>query len=277
MSLSKREFRRYMLESFTDPVVLFGNFVFYTLIGLLLAFCYMDDTADKKAVEGFFRLFKYASFAQSAFGSVTNCTRLNEPRLYLLKLNKQRPVNASDTIRNISILSFCSMLFRIFITFWYSLMIYPISGLRGGVERFLVFWLTLFCQTMATMQFNFIISAATSDPSYQMQYASIGFIVVILFSGGYYQEADVSWILRWIQYLSASYYARCALANNEYYDVEISPTLDGNYVLEQKRAIGLGLWGSIGALMGLAAVFFVIAQIVIYFNIKNNIRKLSSQ
>lgn len=107
----------------------------------------------------------------------------------------------------------------------------------------------------------------------QMFAASVTFMTIILFSGGYYQESSVSWILRWIQYISPSYYARCALANNQYYGVQINTNLSGNQVLKEKHAFGLGLWGSIGALMGLFAIFFVISHIVFCFNIKKNLAK----
>ncbi len=126
MSLWKREFRKYILEAFIDPVVLFGNFIFYTSIGLLLAFSFPADTADRKGVEDFFKLFKFTSFAQSAYGMVTNSIRLNEPRNYLVNLSQKQAVGASDTFRNLNLITFTSFLFRIFITFWYSLMIYPI-------------------------------------------------------------------------------------------------------------------------------------------------------
>ncbi len=106
--------------------------------------------------------------------------------------------------------------------------------------------------------------------------ASITFMTIILFSGGYYLESSVSWILRWMQYISPSYYARCALANNQFYGVQVNPDLSGNVVLDEKRALGLGLWGSIGALMGLFVIFFILAQIVFYFNIRNNtLRKIN--
>lgn len=97
---------------------------------------------------------------------------------------------------------------------------------------------------------------------------------VILFSGGYYLESSVTWILRWLQYISASYYGRCALANNQYDDYIINPTLDGDEVLKDKFAVGLGLWGSIGALMGLIVIFFVCSLIIFHYNIKQNINRI---
>lgn len=164
MSIWWRDFCRYLLEAFVEPVNLFGNFLFYTTVGLLLAFAYGDDTDNTKEVESFFLLFKFASFAQSAFGSVNNCTRLNNPRIHLLRLSAIKSVGFLDVFRTVQLIAFTSALFRIFITFWYSILVYPIAGLRGGVNHFLVYWLTLYCQTLATMTINFTISASTSRP-----------------------------------------------------------------------------------------------------------------
>lgn len=110
-----------------------------------------------------------------------------------------------------------------------------------------------------------------------MVLASISFMTIILFSGGYYFESSVTWILRWAQYISPSYYARCAMANNEYYGEQINPSLSGDEVLRLKHATGLGLWGSIGALLGLFAIFFTIAHIIFYFDIKKRVsRKINN-
>ena len=101
-----------------------------------------------------------------------------------------------------------------------------------------------------------------------MKNASLAFIVCILFSGGYYTETSVTWILRWIQYLSPSYYGRSALANNEYDNYNVNDQLSGEYVLDKKHANGIGLWGSIGALMGLFVLFYIITNLIFIFNLR---------
>lgn len=120
------EFKKYLLEAFTDRITLFGNFLFYTKIGLILAFCYCSDTDDWKGVEDYFKLFKYVSFAQTAFGLINNCARLNQPRIYLRSISTKSELKVFDVLRNVFLVTFTSGLFRIFITFWYSIMVYPI-------------------------------------------------------------------------------------------------------------------------------------------------------
>lgn len=126
MSIWLIEFHNYLIEAFLDPATLFGNFVYYTIIGLLLAFTSCNDTEDTKQVEDDFRLFKYVSFAQTAFGLINNSSRLNEPRKYLIAMGIKNGLHSSDIIRNTLLITFSSGLFRIFISFWYSLMVYPI-------------------------------------------------------------------------------------------------------------------------------------------------------
>lgn len=126
MSIWRHEFHDYLIHAFLDPTTLFGNFIYYTTIGLLLAFSFGSGTDDLKEVEDYFKLFKYVSFAQTAFGLINNSSRLNVPRKYLQGISLRRKLNASDVTRNIFLITLTSGMFRIFITFWYSLMVYPI-------------------------------------------------------------------------------------------------------------------------------------------------------
>ena len=126
MSIWWTEFHDYLIDAFIEPNTLFGNFIYYTIIGLLLAFSFGNDTNDSKEVEDYFKLFKYVSFAQTAFGLVNNSSRLNTPRKYLQKISIKRGLTASDIYRNIFLITITSGMFRIFISFWYSLMVYPI-------------------------------------------------------------------------------------------------------------------------------------------------------
>lgn len=106
-----------------------------------------------------------------------------------------------------------------------------------------------------------------------MKNASVAFIVCILFSGGYYLETSVTWILRWIEYLSPSFYGRAALANNEYDNYNVNDQLSGDYVLDHKHARGLGIWGSIGALMGLFVLFYLTTNLIFIFNLRKFLKK----
>ena len=133
MSIWRTEFHNYLIDAFLDPNVLFGNFIYYTVIGLLLAFCYGQDTNDSYEVEDLFKLFKYVSFAQTGFGIINNCARLNQPRLYLIKISKSRNLSTSDILRNIFLITVTGGLFRIFISFWYSIIVYPI--VNGNNQR----------------------------------------------------------------------------------------------------------------------------------------------
>lgn len=126
MSLWKSELHNYLIDAFLDPVVLFGNFIYYTIIGLLLAFVSGSSTIELKQAQDDYALFKYVCFSQAAFGVINNCTRLNEPRKYLKALAIKNSLNSSDIWRNVFLITITSGLFRIFITFWYSLMVYPI-------------------------------------------------------------------------------------------------------------------------------------------------------
>ena len=126
MKIWRTEFHNYLIEAFLDPTSLFGNLIFYTVIGLISAFTYGNDEENLTGVNDYFQMFKFVSFAQTAFGMVTNCSRLNQPREYLIKISTKRNLKLSDIIRNLFLITITGGFFRIFITFWYSLMVYPI-------------------------------------------------------------------------------------------------------------------------------------------------------
>lgn len=85
-------------------------------------------------------------------------------------------------------------------------------------------------------------------------------------------ETSVTWILRWIEYISPSYYGRAALANNEYANFNVNDELTGDYILDSKQAHGLGLWGSIGALMGLFVLFYTTTNLIFIFNLRKSLK-----
>ena len=100
-------------------------------------------------------------------------------------------------------------------------------------------------------------------------------MVVILVSGGYYFIPSVTWILRWLEYLSPAFYNRNALANNQYANQSVN--VDGKTsddILESKNAHGLGLWGSIGALMGLFLLYFITTNLIFIFNLRKHLKKV---
>ncbi len=131
MSIWWKEFHDYLIDAFLDPTVLFGNFIYYTTVGLLLAFSFGNNTNDLKEVEDYFKLFKYVSFAQTAFGLINNSGRLNDPRKYLIKMAKtEKRLHVRDIMRNLFLVTITSGIFRIFISFWYSLMVYPIVNIN---------------------------------------------------------------------------------------------------------------------------------------------------
>lgn len=102
----------------------------------------------------------------------------------------------------------------------------------------------------------------------QIRMATIVFIVTILFSGGFYLESTTTWILKWIQYLSTSFYGRSALANNQFDDSNLNAAL--TFILDKgnKYDYDLGLWGSIGALMGMFIIFYIITNFIFIFNLR---------
>lgn len=85
-------------------------------------------------------------------------------------------------------------------------------------------------------------------------------------------ETSVTWILRWMEYISSSFYGRAAFANNQFAGYNVNDEILGQHVLDSKHANGLGLWGSIGALMGLFLLFYITTNIIFVFNLRKYLK-----
>lgn len=126
MSNWRKEFHDHLIDSFLDPNVLFGSFCFYTIIGLLIAFIFGTIDNNKIQALSYLDLFKTVSLSQTAFGLINGSSRLNVSREYYQLLSEKRPIVAFEIIKTLFFIIFTTCLFRIFITFWFSLMVYPI-------------------------------------------------------------------------------------------------------------------------------------------------------
>jgi hypothetical protein len=130
------------------------------------------------------------------------------------------------------------MLWRLFALFLYSIIIYTIVGLRGGVERFLVFYLALVMQTLANTALGLLLAAASRDRQRGMLLACSAFAFNILFSGTFYIVDTVTWVLRWLEFISASFYTAQMMSQNELSGRQQAETLLNNTVQYDQ----VGLW-----------------------------------
>lgn len=149
-----------------------------------------------------------------------------------------------------------SIPFRLIMVLLISLIMYPIIGLRGGVEHFLVFYLTLVLQEIAIVAMGMANGACCKSATLRGTMGALLINFNIIYGGAVYVATTVSWIIRWIQFLSVLYYSSIMISRNE-----IDPTSPDFDLLTIHDLNLLGIWGAMGGLMGLTAVYFAIGVI----------------
>lgn len=112
--------------------------------------------------------------------------------------------------------AFSILPFRLAMVSIFSLGIYYIIGLNPLASCYFIFWGIFLDLSFAAQALSLLIGAAVPDVQVA-QAAAPAVIVVFFIYGGYFANlANVSWILRWIEYISIIRYGFMALVQNEF-------------------------------------------------------------
>jgi ABC-type Na+ efflux pump permease subunit len=89
------------------------------------------------------------------------------------------------------------------------------------------------------------------------------FLTIFMFGGNQLQNRlDVSWIIRWFQYLSPVFYAYIALLRNELEGNEIQGILGDTFLIEFRARI-FSIWACAAILFGLGTVYFALGYLAL--------------
>lgn len=88
-----------------------------------------------------------------------------------------------------------------------SFIIYPIVSMRPGVAHFMLYQLGLLLQAAGNTALGMCCSAASGEATLSIWLAVLGVLFNYLFSSIAYSQDRVTWILRWLRFLSPSFYA----------------------------------------------------------------------
>ena len=163
---------------------------------------------------------------------------------------------------------FVSLLpFSLFLLLLFCIPLYFIAGLTMPFDRLLVFLVVLLALRLAAMAMGLFI--ASISPSLQISQIIGPLLIVIffIFGGNLANSNEITWILRWIQYISMIFYSYQALCQNEFdgnfYGVQndSNTLVPGSTYLELYGLDQVGIWGCFGAILGIGAVFWVAGYI----------------
>ena len=144
-----------------------------------------------------------------------------------------------------------------------SIPLYFIVGLTMPFDRLLVFLTILLALRFTSIGMGLFIAAISPTLQVSMIFGPLILVVFLLYGGNLANSNEITWILRWMQYISLIFYSYQALAQNEfdgnYYgvqndNVELVP---GSFYLDLYGLDQVGIWGCFGCLLGLGAAFLL--------------------
>jgi hypothetical protein len=153
-----------------------------------------------------------------------------------------------------------TMPFRWLMTTICSFIFYPIIGLRNGANYFLVFLLTQLVQELAAVTSGMLISAACTDPVVASTAGTMLLSFNSVFGGFSYNRNLVPWEVRWMEFLSLTYYSGVALSQNQ---LNGTP---GEALLVIRDLTLLSEWAAIGCLALLCVLNVVLGPLVLHWS-----------
>ncbi|KAG7264672.1 hypothetical protein CRUP_038846, partial [Coryphaenoides rupestris] len=163
----------------------------------------------------------------------------------------------------------------------FSLVVYFLIGLKGSMEAFCVFTLTVTLTSYTATAMTMAISADQSVVALANLFITICFVFMMIFSGLLVNLPSVMDWLAWLKYLSIPHYGLAALQINEFVGLQFCNISSlGNYSV---KTVGLtctgeqfldyqgiesgswGLWQNHLALAVMAALFLIIAYLKLRF------------
>lgn len=103
-------------------------------------------------------------------------------------------------------------------------------GLRGGLDRALMFMLILMIQQYAAISIGLLIASIFADPALASTVVGPILALNILLDGGEINKI-IPGVLRWLQYLTISFYAQNALFLNEFEGITLEDGTSSDQVL----------------------------------------------
>lgn len=252
-----------------NRIEIFATFGQTIFISLLLSFVFFQLDSDFGGVQGRLGLLFFISI-----------------NLIFTTVNVLLPVFAMDrailmrersgaTYRVLPSYSakFISLLpLSLFFLILFATPIYFITGLTMPFDRFLVFLLMLAALRYAAIGLGLCIASISPTVQISEIIGPLCIVIFLIFGGNLANSNEITWILRWIQYISIIFYAYQALAQNEFtgnfYGVQNdSRTLvPGEFYLDLYGLENVGQWGCLGAILGLGTAFLFLGYIGLRFS-----------
>jgi hypothetical protein len=159
------------------------------------------------------------------------------------------------------------MPFRILYTIIVSALIYPIVGLRPGFQYYLLYQTGFILQTIANGAFGMLMSAIFRDPILGVWGAIFINEYNYIFSGVAYTASRITWIIKWMRYLSVSYYVDQILIWSQFKGATYPDSdITGDDILNQTGWLTAPIYISIPGLILLFILFNILGPLCLHLS-----------
>lgn len=138
---------------------------------------------------------------------------------------------------------------------------YPIIGFRACFIHALIFFLILAIQQMAAISVGLLVAALFRDPNLAGIVSSTLALITFIFSGSILIRSETPSGLRWLEYLSISFYAHQALIHNEFRGVTFQDGGSGSLFIKGMSLDVMEVWAALGALLIYSLIAVVLGLI----------------
>ena len=159
----------------------------------------------------------------------------------------------------------------------YAFLIYYIAGLSRGhsFANFIVFWATLMAIVFTSLCLGICIASFSTKVQQAQILSTVIVVIFVLFGGNLAVAGGVTWILRWIQYVSFIFYGYQALSQNSLKGLEFATNVGGKTGFVSGDAylktVSLDtlpvVAGALGVL-GFGMLFLVLGYFILYWRTK---------
>jgi hypothetical protein len=248
---------------FRDTRGLLGEVAQTVIITLLLSFVFFQLGDNFGAVQSrigllFFVVANwYFSIVTQLVPSFTNDRDIILRERYS---NTYRPLSAF-------IAKFISLLpFRAVMMTFFSLVLYYITGLRtDGFQYFLIFYGFVLLMGLCATSLALLVAASVPSLEIGMIVAPLTCVIFLVFGGNFANSGEITWILRWIQYISPVFYNYTALIQNEMAGQQFGP-VSGDQYLELYGLNNVSIVWCMGALFILTGAYLVMGYFALAWN-----------
>lgn len=254
--LMRRDFRTQLRDTST----LIGLIMQTIIVALLISFIFFQMPRSFAGVQNRIGLLFFVPINQTFTIVMPLISIFALDRAIILRERYSATYRTSPAFLS----KFLSLLpLRLTLTTIFSFMVYYISGLRtDSFQYFLVFWCLLMVHTLCAVALGIAIGASVPSVQTGQVIGPLIIVVFLLFGGNLANAASVTWILRWLQYISLVFYCYQGLISNEL-DGLVFDGVPGNHYLNQYYLNQFSWYAAVGAMLGLMVIFLILGYIAL--------------